>query len=69
MIIGAVVGGVVGALAAYAYIESQRTGGLFVTKRERGRDLRVQAGTLDYVRIGAAVYALARQIQAMLKPV
>jgi hypothetical protein len=67
MIIGAVVGAVLGAAVAYAYVESQRTGGLLTTKRERGQEVRVQAGVADYLRIGTAVYGIVRQLQSMVK--
>ncbi len=68
MIIGAVVGAVLGAVAAYAYVEAQRTGGLLTTKREHGHEVEVQAGILDYFRVGTAVYAVVRQIQSMVRP-
>ncbi|HEX9115275.1 MAG TPA: hypothetical protein VGA61_04345 [Anaerolineae bacterium] len=67
MIIGAVVGAVLGALAAYAYHETQRTGGLMTTKRDRGREIRVQAGVADYMKIGTAVYGVIRLIQGLVK--
>ncbi len=68
MIIGAVIGAILGALAAYAYIEGQRQGGLLTTKREKGHEVVVEAGVGDYFRLGTAVYALVRQIQSMVNP-
>ncbi len=68
MIIGAVVGAILGAAAAYAYIESQRTGGLLTKKKVQGREVTVKAGALDYFRIGTAVYAVVKQLQGMVKP-
>ncbi len=67
MIIGAVVGAVLGAAAAYAYVESQRSGGLTTSKRVRGQEVRVQAGVADYLRIGTAVYGIVRQLQSMVQ--
>ncbi len=66
MIIGAVVGAVLGALAAYLYVESQ-VPGVTATVKEPGRKLRVKAGVTDYLKIGSAAYTLVRELQKLVK--
>ena len=68
ILIGAVVGAGLGAAAAYAYIESQRRGGLFVKQPGRGRELSVQTGIPDLFKIGMATVSLIRQIQGLARP-
>lgn len=68
ILIGAIVGAILGSAAAYAYLQSQRTGGLFATKKVNGREVQVKAGAGDYFRIATAVFALVRQIQGMVRP-
>ncbi len=67
MLIGAAVGAILGALAAYIYIESQGAGGLATTRKANGQQVRVKAGMADYLRIGGAVYTLVRELQKLVK--
>ena len=67
MIIGAGVGALLGAVAAYLYVESQVPGGVTTTGKEPGRQLRVKAGVTDYLKIGSAVYTLVRELQKLVK--
>ncbi len=69
MIIGAILGAILGAAGAWAYVESRRNGGLLTTKTENGQDVVVQAGPTDYMKLGLGVYGLVRQVQGMVKPV
>ena len=68
ILIGAVAGAALGAVAALAYFKSQETG-LFVTKRASSREVRVKAGVADLMKVGLAMAAIVRQIQGMAKPV
>ncbi len=67
-IIGAIAGAVLGATAAWAYYEQQEKG-LWVNKRIQGKDVRVQAGAGDLVRVGLTMFGIVRSIQGMVKPV
>ncbi len=65
-IIGAVVGGILGALSAWTYIRARENGGLFTTQQENGREVAVRAGIPDYFRLGLTVFGLVRQMQNMV---
>jgi hypothetical protein len=67
MIIGGVAGAVLGAALAWAYYKQQTTG-LWTTTREDGRTLTVQAGVLDFVRIGTSIFAVIKTLQGLAKP-
>ncbi len=67
MIIGGVAGAALGAALAWAYYRQQTTG-LWTSKRENGQTLTVQAGVLDFVRIGMAVFGVVKMLQGMAKP-
>ncbi len=67
MLIGGLAGAALGAALAWAYYRQQTTG-LWVMKREHGQTLTVEAGALDFVRIGASIFAVVRALQAMVKP-
>jgi hypothetical protein len=67
MLIGGVSGAALGAALAWAYYRQQTTG-LWTSKREDGQTLTVQAGALDFVRIGIAVFGVVKMLQGMAKP-
>ena len=67
VIIGGVAGAALGASLAWAYFRQQTTG-LWSTKRENGQTLVVQAGTLDFLRVGMAVFGVVQMLQALAKP-
>ncbi len=66
VIIGAVLGGILGALSAWTYVRAKENGGLFTTRRENGREVAVKAGVPDYFRLGLTVIGLVRQMQNMV---
>lgn len=65
IIIGGVTGAVLGAVAAWAYVQAQES------KTPAGASqpgqLRLQAGASDYVKVGVSLFALLRQITDLLK--
>ncbi len=67
ILLGGLVGAGLGATLAWTYLRSQETG-LWVKKRQNGREVTVRAGAMDFVKIGLAVFGIVRQIQAMTKP-
>lgn len=67
MIIGGVSGAALGAALAWAYYRQQTTG-LWANKHESGQTLTVQAGALDFVRIGMAVFGVVKMLQGLAKP-
>jgi hypothetical protein len=67
ILIGAVSGAALGSAAAWAYFQHRETG-LFVTRKEKGQKLRVQASPIDLAKLGVAMVAVLRQVQEMAKP-
>ena len=67
VLIGGAAGAALGAALAWAYYRQQTTG-LWTSRREGGQTLTVQAGTLDFVRIGMAVFGVVRMLQSLAKP-
>ncbi len=67
LIIGALAGAALGAALAWGYYRQQTTG-LWTTKRIEGRTLTVQAGPMDFMRLGLSVFGIVREIQALAKP-
>jgi hypothetical protein len=64
MALGGLVGAVIGATAAWAYVRSQEG----QTAADGKTMLRLQAGAPEYVKIGVALLALVRQVVDLLKP-
>ena len=67
MIIGGVSGAALGAALAWAYYRQQTTG-FWTTRHENGHTWTVQAGALDFVRIGMAVFGVVKMLQGLAKP-
>lgn len=67
ILIGGLAGAALGALLAYTYFEQQQNG-LWAKKRENGREMVVQAGAADFIKIGMAVFGVLRLIQSMAQP-
>ncbi len=66
MILGAVAGALIGTALAWAYY-TQKTTGLWTSRREDGKTLTFQAGPMDFFRVGMAIFAVVRQIQSMVR--
>ena len=66
IIIGGLVGAAVGVTAAWAYAKVQEE--KLAPELADGRQIRLQAGASEYVKIGIALFALLRQITEMFKP-
>jgi hypothetical protein len=67
IIIGALAGAVLGATAAWAYTKAQE--GKLPASGQTGRQLRLQAGVPEYVKLGMALFALVRQVVDLFKPI
>lgn len=67
IIIGALVGAVLGATAAWAYGKAQE--GKLPAASQTGPQLRLRAGAPEYVKIGMALFALVRQVVDLFKPI
>lgn len=66
IIIGSAVGAVLGATAGWAYTQAQQ--GKLTSGAVAGKQLRLQAGAPDYVKVVTTLVALVRQVSAMFKP-
>jgi hypothetical protein len=67
IIIGGLVGAALGITAAWAYAKVQEE--KLAPQLADGRELRLQAGAPEYVRIGIALLALIRLVTELFKPV
>jgi hypothetical protein len=66
MIISGLVGAALGVTAAWAYAKAQET--KLAPQLAEGRQLRLQAGAAEYVKIGIALLTLLRQVTDLFKP-
>jgi hypothetical protein len=67
ILIGGLVGAALGITAAWAYAKVQEE--KLTPQLADGRELRLQAGAPEYVRIGIALLALIRLVTELFKPV
>jgi len=66
IIIGGSVGAALGATAAWFYVKAQED--KLAPELAEGRQLRLQAGASEYVKIGVTILALMKQVTDLLKP-
>lgn len=67
ILIGGLVGAALGITAAWAYVKVQEE--KLPPQLTDGRQMRLQAGAPDYVKIAIALLALIRQVTDLFKPV
>jgi hypothetical protein len=67
IIVGGVVGAALGATLAWAYMQAQE--GKTAPQLAAGRQLRLQAGAPEYVKIVASLVMLVRQVTELFKPI
>ncbi len=66
IIIGGVVGAALGATLAWAYMQAQE--GKTAPQLATGRQLRLQAGAPEYMKVGVSLVMLIRQVTDLFKP-
>jgi hypothetical protein len=66
ILFGTAGGAVLGAILAWGYYRQQTTG-LWTTQRVDGKTFIVQAGPMDFIRIGLSVFGILREIQSLSK--
>jgi hypothetical protein len=66
IIIGGSVGAALGATAAWFYLKTQED--KLAPQLADGRQLRLQAGAPEYVKIGITILALMKQVTDLFKP-
>jgi len=66
IIIGGSVGAALGATAAWFYMKAQED--KLAPQLADGRQLRLQAGAPEYVKIGITILALMKQVTDLFKP-
>ncbi len=66
IIIGGSVGAALGATAAWFYVKAQED--KLAPQLAEGRQLRLEAGAPEYVKIGITILALMKQVTDLFKP-